>query len=123
RLGLEDRIVLTGTVPRAERFRIVAKANLMLYPSHVDAFSYAVLESLHLGTPVVAYDIPALKLYYDGRPGVRLVKEGDVEALVAETLNILSSKSVEVEPPQLRSWDEIMQEETNLIKRIMLRND
>jgi len=77
------------------------------------------LESLHLGTPVVAYDIPALKLYYDGCPGVRLVKEGDVEALVAEALNILSSKSVEVEPPQLRSWDEIMQEETNLIKRIM----
>lgn len=121
RLGLEDRIVLTGTVPRAERFRIVAKANLMLYPSHVDAFSYAVLESLHLGTPVVAYDIPALKLYYDGCPGVRLVKEGDVEALVVEALNILSSKRVEIEPPQLRSWDEIMQEEINLIKRVMLK--
>ncbi|MEM1620156.1 MAG: glycosyltransferase, partial [Fervidicoccaceae archaeon] len=78
RLGLEDRIVLTGAVPRAERFRIVAKANLMLYPSHADAFSYAVLESLYLGTPVVAYDIPALRLYYGGRPGVRLVREGDV---------------------------------------------
>ncbi|MEM3186656.1 MAG: glycosyltransferase family 4 protein [Conexivisphaerales archaeon] len=121
RLGLEDRIVLTGNIPRAERFRIVANANLMLYPSHVDSFPYSILESLYLGTPVVAYNIPALKLYYGGCSGVRLVKEGDIEALVAEALNTISSKRVEVEPPKLRSWNEIMQEETNLIKRVMLK--
>jgi len=49
----------------------------MLYPSHFDAFPYAVCESLHVGTPVVAYKIPALEIYYGKTEGVRLVDEGD----------------------------------------------
>ena len=46
----------------------------MIYPSHVDAFSYTVLEALNLKTPVIAYDIPALRIYYNNLEGVTLVK-------------------------------------------------
>ncbi|MCX8199226.1 MAG: glycosyltransferase [Sulfolobales archaeon] len=119
RLGLEDRVTLTGTLPRVERFRIVASAKLMLYPSHVDAFPYAVLESLCLGTPVVAYNIPALRMYYSDNSGVTFVKEGDVEALAIEALNVLSKEKVDISPPQLRSWDDIMKEEVALINKLI----
>jgi glycosyltransferase involved in cell wall biosynthesis len=64
KLGIENKVVFTGFVPREKRFEIVAKARLMLYPSHVDSFSYAVLESLHLGTPVWATEYQALEIYY-----------------------------------------------------------
>jgi len=54
----------------------VNESRSMLYPSHFDAFPYAVCESLHVGTPVVAYKIPALEIYYGKTEGVgSLMKE------------------------------------------------
>jgi glycosyltransferase involved in cell wall biosynthesis len=79
KLGIVDKVVFTGFTPRVERFEVIAKAKVMLYPSHKDAFPYAVLESLHLGTPVVAYKIPALEINYGRLPGVVLVDEWDLE--------------------------------------------
>jgi len=102
RFGIEDKVVFTGFVSREERFEIVAKAKLMLYPSHVDSFSYAVLESLHLGTLVVAYKIPALEIYYGKSPGVTLVEEGDIEALTVKAIDVLEKGVEAVEPQRLR---------------------
>jgi len=119
RLGLEDRVVFTGFVPREERFKVVASARLMLYPSHIDAFSYAVLESLHLGTPVVAYGIPAIQIHFKGIPGVSVVDEWDLEAMVAEAANILDGRYETPQPPGLKTWGEIMGEEVSLIYRLL----
>jgi len=120
RIGLEDRLVLPGAVPRIERFRYVANARLVIYPSHMDAYPYAVLEALYLGTPVVAYDIPALRFNYEGAEGLVLVREGDVEGLAAEALNILGSKDITVSPPRkVKKWDEIAREEVSLIERLV----
>ncbi|PUA31934.1 MAG: hypothetical protein B7O98_08070 [Zestosphaera tikiterensis] len=118
RLSIEDKIVFAGFIPRKERFRIVREAKLVLYPSHVDGFPYAIAESLLLNTPVVAYDIPAIDIYYRGLEGVKIVKELDVNAMVDEAINILSSNKVEVEKPKLRLWNEIIEEEINLIKHV-----
>ncbi|MEM2386373.1 MAG: glycosyltransferase family 4 protein, partial [Candidatus Bathyarchaeia archaeon] len=109
-----NKVAFTGFLPRADRFRIVSESILMLYPSHVDAFPYAVCESLYLGTPVVAYKIPALEIYYGKLNGVKLVEGGDFEALAEEAINVLTNK-VDVEIPKIKSWDEIMHEEIGLI--------
>jgi glycosyltransferase involved in cell wall biosynthesis len=45
---------------------IVKHSYLTVYPSYADSFSLVTLESLACGTPVVAYDIPAIK-YNFGR--------------------------------------------------------
>jgi len=116
-LGIEDKVVFTGFVPREERLRIVREAKLMLYPSHVDAYPYAVVESL-LGTPIVAYDIPAIDIYFRDLEGVRVVRELDVEAMTDEAIDVLTGGRVEVEPPRLRPWDEIIEEEVGLIRRV-----
>ena len=97
----------------------LAKARLMLYPSHEDTFSYAVLESLHLGTPVVGYKIPALEIYYGGLPGVVLVEEWDLEALAVKTMEILEKRVDAVEPPKIKPWGEIMSEEVGLIHKLL----
>ncbi|MEM0051375.1 MAG: glycosyltransferase [Sulfolobales archaeon] len=119
KLGIGDKVVFTGFIPRGDRFEIVAKAKLMLYPSHVDSFSYAVLESLHLKTPVVAYEIPALKIYYGEIPGVRLVKEWDLEGLTIEAINVLEKGVELIEPPKIKSWDEIMNEEVRIVQKLI----
>jgi len=117
-LGIEDRVVFTGFLPREERLRIVAESRLVLYPSHVDAYSYAVAESLLLGTPIVAYSIPAIDIYYRGLEGVRVVKELDLEAMADESIDMLSRGNIKVEPPRLRSWDDIIREEVNLLEHV-----
>ncbi|AFL66440.1 glycosyltransferase family 4 protein [Desulfurococcus amylolyticus] len=120
RIGLEGKLVLPGAVPRIERFRYIANARLVIYPSHMDSYSYAVLEALYLGTPVVAYDIPALRFNYEGAEGLVLVREGDVEGLTAEALNILGSKDITISPPgKVKKWDEIAREEVSLIEKLV----
>jgi glycosyltransferase involved in cell wall biosynthesis len=119
RLGIEDKVVFTGFVSRERRFEIVARAKLIIYPSHVDAFSYAVLESLHLGTPVVAYRIPALEIYYGKSPGVELVEEGDIKALTVKAIDVLEKGVETVEPPKIKSWREIMNEEIEIIRKLI----
>ncbi|MEM2314702.1 MAG: glycosyltransferase [Candidatus Bathyarchaeia archaeon] len=122
KLGIENNVLFTGFVSREERLSIVAKAKMMMYPSHVDAFPYAVLEALNLNTPVVAYDIPALRIYYGDLEGVTLVKEGDIEALIQNSMEIVNSKHIYVEKPKLtKSLNEIMDEETKIIKETLLR--
>lgn len=103
RVGIESKVVFTGFTTRKRRFEIVAKAKLMLYPSHVDAFPYAVLESLYLGTPVVAYRIPALEIYYSKSAGVKLVEEWDLESLTVEAINTLEKGVEAVEAPKIKS--------------------
>ena len=39
KLGIENKVMLTGFVFRKEILEIVARAKLMLYPSHKDAYS------------------------------------------------------------------------------------
>lgn len=120
KLGIEDRILFTGFLPRDKRFEVVAKAMLMIYPSHADSFSYAVLESLHLGTPVVGYGIPALEIYYSRSPGIRLVREWDLEALTAEAMDVLEKGVEAVEPPKIPSWKEVMNKEVTIIRKVIV---
>jgi glycosyltransferase involved in cell wall biosynthesis len=95
------------------------KARLAIYPSHVDSFSYTVLESLLLGVPVVAYNIPALRLNYSGVEGLYLVEEGDIEALATKVLEVLERRRVEVGIPPVRTNYEVALEEKALIEKAL----
>ena len=120
RLGVGDRVVLTGVLPREEMLRLVAGASLLLYPSHADSYSLVVHESLALGTPVAAYRIPALEVYYSRLEGVELVDEGDVEELAEAALSIVDDGPARVEAPKARGWDEILEEEVSIVRRFLL---
>ncbi|MEM2950857.1 MAG: glycosyltransferase family 4 protein [Nitrososphaeria archaeon] len=118
-LGIGDNVLFTGFIPKDERLYIVAKARMMIYPSHSDAYPYAVLEAINLSTPVVAYDIPALKVNFGHLSGVNLVKESDVDALVQKSIEIIKGRNIFVEKYRFnKDWDKIMDEETNLIRNL-----
>lgn len=57
------KIEYKGYRPIEEVYDTVSKAKVLIYPSHQDGFSLVVLDTLALGTSVVAYDIP-LKVYF-----------------------------------------------------------
>jgi glycosyltransferase involved in cell wall biosynthesis len=117
-LGLKDNVVLLGYMRRDHDYwSLRRKAKLTIYPSHVDSFSYTVLESLLLGVPVIAYNIPALKLNYGGVEGLYLVEEGDIEALATKVIEVLERGRVEVGIPSVRTNYEVALEEKALIEK------
>jgi glycosyltransferase involved in cell wall biosynthesis len=61
----------------------------MIYPSHSDAFSLSILESLALGTPVVAYDIVGPKSFFTDLFAVKFSREFDVLELAKKSSEIL----------------------------------
>lgn len=119
RLGLKDRVVFTGYLSRIERLEVVRRASLTLYPAHLDAYPYAVLESLLLETPVVAYDLPALKMYFRGYEGITLVEEGDIETLAMAALETLEQGKRPFSPPRFRKWESIAAEERLLVEKLL----
>ncbi|ADX84929.1 glycosyltransferase family 4 protein [Saccharolobus islandicus] len=88
-LKLEDNIVYKGYLPRDELFDIISRARCIIYPSHEDSFSLAMLEAIVLGTPVVAYDIPGPRSVYGGLSAVRFVNEYDIKSMAIEVSKIL----------------------------------
>ncbi|ARM74819.1 glycosyltransferase [Acidianus manzaensis] len=86
-----------GFVEREKLYETVSKAKLFIYPTHVDGFSLVVLEALALGTPVVAYGIPAIKSIYNNLNAVKIVNEFDKISMAIESTKILSMKEKEIE--------------------------
>jgi glycosyltransferase involved in cell wall biosynthesis len=87
-LKLGEDIVLAGFLPKEKYYETLARARVLVYPSHSDSFSLAILESLAVGTPVVAYDIPGPRSVYGGLPAVRFVREFDRRAMAEEAVRL-----------------------------------
>jgi len=77
-----------------ELFDLISKARVTVYPSHYDSFSMVVLESLSLGTPVVAYGTPAIREVYSRLPEVRVVREDEIKEMAREVVSILGKEKV-----------------------------
>ncbi len=88
----DSGIEYKGFRPREDidLLRTVAKAKVFVYPTYVDSFALVILESLALKTPVVVYDIPAIREIYGDLKAVHLVNKFDVNGMaqkVIETYN------------------------------------
>ena len=72
RLGIEDRVVLTGF--RSDTARLLAASDIYLNSSSSEAMSFAILEAMAAGLPLVLTDV-------GGNP--ELVNTGEVSGLLA----------------------------------------
>jgi glycosyltransferase involved in cell wall biosynthesis len=60
RLGVADRVVLTGALPHEQIPALVAHANAIVYPSLYETFGMPILEALAFGRPLVTSDHGAM---------------------------------------------------------------
>jgi len=78
RLGLDRAVVLCGE--RTDVFRLVASADVMIFPSLWEGLGLAALEACAVGTPVVASDLPCFRemaAHLDGIYPLGLDREDD----------------------------------------------
>jgi glycosyltransferase involved in cell wall biosynthesis len=88
RLGVSASIEWPGFVSEEEKRAVLRRSRLFLAPSREEGWGIAVAEALASGVPVVAYRLPVLDELF-GRAYVG-VPVGDVEALAARTVDVLT---------------------------------
>jgi len=88
-LGVARNIESRFNASSDEVLRLLASSKAFVYPTRFDTFPLVEFESLSCGTPVVAYDIPAIRFNYAGTRAVIRVRPLDVKGLVNETYELL----------------------------------
>jgi glycosyltransferase involved in cell wall biosynthesis len=105
-LAVPRRVQLVGRADDDELAALYSAADALLFPSEDEGFGLPPLEALACGTPVVAFDVPALRETLAAEPGARLVPLGDYDALLAAATELAGTR---VQPPR-RSWADVARE-------------
>ena len=85
------RIIIKQSISEIEKFRLIKKSSVMIFPSFFEGFGMPPLEALYCNVPVVAFELPVLKEY--AKENINFVKIGDYRALSVLCKNILLDKS------------------------------
>lgn len=59
-LGVKKRVHFVGEIPPENIPDFLRTGDIFTFPSHFEAFGFALVEAMHVGLPVIASDIPAL---------------------------------------------------------------
>lgn len=97
----EGVVDVTGILPHNDVYDIMAKADIFLYPTHVDAFGLVIAEAMINGAVPVVTHLPGItdNLIDDGISGF-LLPQDDAEAFVStikylyENRNVLTRTSI-----------------------------
>lgn len=85
--GIQDHIEYKGFMIGEARFETIKKAKVFFQTSYYENRSQVILESLSLGIPVVAFDLPTYVVY---NRGIIKVPLGNTDLFSNEALRLLS---------------------------------
>ncbi len=92
--GVRGRVEFLGALPHREKVEALNRAQVVAAPSPKEGWGLTVIEANACGAPVVASLSPGLiESVRDGETGL-LVPHGDVEALAAAVVRILTDRSL-----------------------------
>jgi glycosyltransferase involved in cell wall biosynthesis len=87
--GVADRCLFTGSVAHDEVLRRMSRARATIVPSRDEAFGLVNIESLSVGTPVIASNVGGIpEIIRDGVEGF-LVPSGDSKVLAEKIARLL----------------------------------
>jgi glycosyltransferase involved in cell wall biosynthesis len=93
-LGLEGRVQFRGFVPEAQKYQLLAAADIFALPSWHEAFGLVYLEAMHCGLPVIAARPGGHEDYLsDGRTGF-LVPPDDADALLRALERLVGDRAL-----------------------------
>lgn len=89
--GVAARVEFRGVMPQAALSRLYAASDVLLLTSQREGWPNVVLEAMACGTPVVAFDVGAVREMITSELTGRIVAERDAAALAAAVASVLSS--------------------------------
>lgn len=90
---IATRLRWWGFVTDREKFELLAKAHVMVNPSHREGWGLVNIEANSVGTPVVAYDVPGCRdSVLAGQTG-RLCPKSDISCLVRAINDLVTNQS------------------------------
>jgi len=96
-----QKVEFFGFKDGVEKFSIMKKSRLLIFPSYYESFGMVILEAMACGLPVVAYDLPVYDgIYTAGLVRARLGDTKELARLVLKTLTdseglaVLSSQAL-----------------------------
>ena len=129
-LGLEDRVTLHGRIPIEDVPAAIARSDVGLATTRLDAFTAAslstkIFEYAAMGKPVVASALPMVERTFP--PGsVRGYAPGDAQALATALLELVddpaareASVAATLEQVRERSWEHEAEKHWALIERLI----
>ncbi len=90
KLGLAQQITISGWVDEEDVQRLLAKADILVLPSHAEGLSLAVLEGMAFGLGVITTPVGATsEVITDGKTGI-LVPVSNIKALASAILRLVN---------------------------------
>ncbi len=108
-------VTLTGRVSDEDLAAIYSGAHALLLPSAEEGFGLPAVEALACGTPVAAFDLPALREVLHGRAS--LVEPGDLQGLVQAAEDLQRPAP---QPPRW-SWEDAGRATWRVYRRALAR--
>ncbi len=87
--GLDGVVSVKGVLARKDVLRLIVESSVFTTTSLAEGWSIAIMESLALGTPVVAWDLPELRHVYS--EGITAVPLGSVSSFADAVERLLSN--------------------------------
>jgi 1,4-alpha-glucan branching enzyme len=113
--GIRERIVFTGFLTDEERNRLLATADLVIFPSLYEPFGIVALEAMAVGAPVIVSDVGGMsEVVEHGADGWK-VPSGNPAALSVAILMLLDDRKLRLQlgnnarnkTIDAYSWDEL----------------
>lgn len=125
RLGLSDRVTLTGEVPHEALGELYLAADLFVLPTHRETYCLAVAEALAHGLPVISSRTGAIPQLVGAEAGL-LIEPGDRDALQAALERALSDGALRASMraaaraagARLTSWPETCARLARVLERV-----
>jgi glycosyltransferase involved in cell wall biosynthesis len=114
-LGLTDSVEFCGflTDP-GKKFAMIARAKVLLLPSHDENWSIVIGEALACGTQVVAYDLEQIRPIWGDR--VNWIREGDIQTFANSVIGLASKPLPSRYDMSSFDWGAIADEEQTHIR-------
>ena len=94
--GLQQNVIFLGELDENTLLDMVKASKIAIYPSVLDSFSLVTLESLACGTPVVAYDIPAIRLNFGNCTAVLRCPVNNRKIMAEKALEIMGNEKLRI---------------------------
>lgn len=90
KLDLSNNIILKGYISENEKYDLLRNSKVFLFLSYEEGWSISVMEAASVGTPIVAYSLPA---YYYLKGNYFSVQIGDIHTCAEKLKQVLSNSS------------------------------